>query len=344
MTTVTHTELQNLIDTSSLTAGETYVVSDYGNYTLATEAVSENAIAYESYNYAQRDSLLFHYVPATNTVDYMKDTERLIEGNFDWTDNISGDCKLICFNDSRNLVISDSSDIYCEGECSGTVGKCTSVVLGNGSDVTLYNCSYITVGRDDVSDMSNCRSVYTAGGNTLSLNGNNGLRVGRGNSYLSITGVNIVEDGNTAVTVTGQSNEIHSGNLDITVNGDINSVSASRYIQVGGHFNYVGDSEFSKTETAVGNSIRKAGTVDIRNTNNNLVEAVQIGIVEKDPFIKYMQVGGLTVAENLNSGINLVSDSHAVVLIADECNFRGAPETRSSKKYVIVNGIWTEIK
>lgn len=344
MTSVTHTELQNLIDTSSLTAGETYVVTDYPNYTLSTEALSENTLAYESYNYTLRNYLVFHYVPSTNTVDYMKDTERLIEGNFDWTDNISGDCKSICFNDSRGLVITDSSDIYCEGECSGTVGKCTSVVLGNGSEVTLYKCSFITVGRDDVSAMSGCRSVYTGGGNTLSLNGNNGLRIGKGNSSLSITGMNIVEDGNTSVTVTGQSNEIHSGNLDITVNGDMNSVSASRYIEVGGHFNYVGDSEFSKTSTAVGNSIRKAGTVDIRDTNNNLVEAVQIGIVEKDPFIKYMQVGGLTVAENLNSGINLVSDSHAGVLIADECKFRGTPETRSSRKYVIKNGIWTEIK
>ena len=119
MTQVTHTQLQNLIDNSSLVVDEIYVLTDYPNYNLSLRAVSENELSDEAYNYSTRDNLVFHYVPSTNTVDYMKDTYRLIEGNFDWTGNVTGNCRDIHFGDCDDLSVNNCTGVFCNGITTG---------------------------------------------------------------------------------------------------------------------------------------------------------------------------------------------------------------------------------
>lgn len=341
---VTHTQLQNLIDNSSLTVGETYVVTDYPNYTLSMTAVSVNELSDEALNYAQRDDFVFHYVPSTNTVDYMKDTYRLIEGNFDWTDNIDGNCRDIHFGDSDGLVVRDSNGVFVEGIVTGVVANSQNIVLKDGCVVDMNNIVGMTVGEDNNLTLSDSTNLYIGDGNTLTMTGVEALSIGHNNTEIEVSsGVNIIGSDNRNLTIDGDSNVIKSGNIDIELAGCCNSIDRTKYLTANGSYNTTDKTTLATLDTAYANEIKNSHSVNVKNTNNNIVRADSIEVKEKPPFVQYATTGSVTRVENLVERVNMQADSTAVTLIVDQEKFWQTTDTKAEKHYVIIEGEWVNI-
>ena len=344
MTQVTHTQLQNLIDNSSLTVGETYVVTDYPNYQLSMKAESESTLSDESYNYITRDDLVFHYVPATNTVDYMKNTHFLIEGNFDWTSNVSANCYDIHLENSTGLTVTNCIGIYCENEASGTIVNGQYIILGDGCTVDISSCQYLTIGEENEITATGCRGIDIGHENNLSLNKLECCSIEDGNSSLNIQGRNIIGSKCTDVTVYGDSNIIRSNSYGISIIGDCNTIDDSKYIEISGGFNKTDKVSLAQINAAYGNEVENAGQLSVSYTNNNVVLTDQITIDHKEPFVQYQTYQGVKKVKDLTADINLRSDNHANVLIVDEQKMWNTQETKSNKHYVVVDGVWTDVE
>lgn len=341
---VTHTQLQNLIDNSSLTVGETYVVTDYPNYNLSMTAVSVNELSDEAMNYAQRDDRVFHYVPATNTVDYMKDTYRLIDGNFDWTDNIDGNCRDIHFGDSDGLVVRDCNGVFVEGIVTGVVVNSQNIVLKDGCVVDMNNIVGMTVGKDNNLTLSDSTNLFIGDGNTLTMTGVEALSIGHNNTKIEVSsGVNIIGSDNRNLTIDGDSNVIKSGNIDIELAGSCNSVDRTKYLRAYGSYNTTDKTTLATLDTAYANEVRNSHSVNVKNTNNNIVRADAIEVKDKPAFVQYATTGSVTRVENLAERVNMQADSTAVTLIVDEQKMWQTTDTKASKHYILVDGVWTDV-
>lgn len=337
---VTHTQLQNLIDSSGLTTGEIYVVTDYPNYNLSMTALSANELEDEAYNYSQRDDLVFHYVPSTNTVDYMKDTYRRIEGNFDWTDNITGNCNNIYFGDSSGLYVEDCSNIYAYGVVTGTVETSRNVILGDGSSVSLTDCNFLTIGVNNTLVMDMALMVDIGDNNTLLFNDVESISVSHNNTDLVVDGVNVIGSNNTGITVTGDSNVIKSGNIDIELTGSCNSMDRTKYVMANGSYNTTDKTTLATLDIAYANEVRNSHSVNIKNTNNNIVRTDAIEVKDKPAFVQYATTGAVTRVENLAGRVNMQADATAVTLIVDEEKMWQSSDTKANKHYVIEDGVW----
>lgn len=344
MTQVTHTQLQNLIDNSNLVVDEIYVLTDYPNYNLSLTAVSENELSDEAYSYSTRDNLVFHYVPSTNTVDYMKDTYRFIEGNFDWTDNINGNCYDIHLEDATGLIVTGSSNVWCEGTATGSVNGCQNIVIGDGSDITLTSSNFINIGRDNNLTLTGCSNIDIRDRNTLSLSELDFCSIENDNSELNLQGRNIIGSKCTGISIQGDSNIVRNGSREVVITGDVNTISDSLYIQDNGSFNNIEKVSLAQLDVACGNDLNEVGQVSVSYTNNNLVLADEIAIDHKEPFVMYQSYEGVKRVKDLTADINMRADNNATVLIADEQRMWNTPQTKDNKHYVIIDGVWTDVE
>lgn len=92
MIEVTNTELLELKNSNSLVVGEVYHITNYGG-TLQIYMGAISTSEFDDESTTDNPNIYIHYLLEENSIDYMKDVERRIEGYFDWSDNISGDCK-----------------------------------------------------------------------------------------------------------------------------------------------------------------------------------------------------------------------------------------------------------
>lgn len=341
MAQVTHTELQNLIDNSGLTAGEIYVVTDYPNYNLAITAVSENELEDEAYNYAARDSLVFHYVPSTNTVDYMKDTYRKIEANFDWTDNITGNCSDIHLGDCTELYVEDCIGVYCHGVSSGTIANSQNIVVMEGNVLDIDGTNNITIGKDNTLVISDSENLDIGDSNTLTFSDIDAISVGDNNYDIVVTdGVNIIGSNNRMINITGDSNVIKSDNIDIELAGCCNSMDRTKYLRAYGSYNTTDKTTLAVLDTAYANEVRNSHSVNVKNTNNNIVRTDSIEIKDKPAFVQYATTGSCTRVENLTQRTNMQADATATTLIVDQEKMWNTSDTKANKHYVIEDGVW----
>lgn len=343
MTQVTSIQLNNLINSSSLVAGEIYVITDYPNYNLAITAISESELDDEAHNYSARDNLVFHYVPNTNTVDYMKDTYRLIEGNFDWTDNIDGNCRDIHFGDCVDLSVNNCTGVFCNGITTGTITGSQNIILGDSNEVEIDNCNYLTIGDNNTIEIGDSTSVNIGNYNTFDIIDLEGVQIYHNNQDISVDGVNIIGSNNRDITVVGDSNVIKCDNIDIEIIGDCNSSDRTKYFQNYGSYNKTEKTTLATLDIAYGNEVKNSHSVDIKNTNNNIVRTDAIQINEKPAFVQYATTGAVTRVENLTERVNMQADSTAVTLIADEEKFWQTADTKSGRHYILVDGVWTDV-
>ena len=342
-TNVTHTQLQNLIDNSSLVAGEIYVITDYQNYNLSITAISESELSDEAHNYSARDNLVFHYVPATNEVDYMKDTYRKIEGNFDWTDNIEN-CYDVHLSNSTNLIVKDSTGVFVDDTVEGSVSNSQNIFLGNGCNVQIDGCFYLTIGGGNTLTLDNCTSVDFGRDNELTLDGVEKCSIAHNNKELSIDGVNVIGSNNRGIIVEGDSNVIKSDNINIELYGECNSIDRTKYFDAYGSYNVTDKTTLATLDTAYANEVRNSHSIDIKNTNNNIVRTDAIQITDKPAFVQYATVGSVTSVSDLAERVNMQADSTATTLIVDEQMMWQTPQTKDNKHYVIVDGQWVNVE
>lgn len=346
MTTLTHAQLQSLIENEGLTVGETYVITDYSGYSLGTKAISTNQLDDEWHNIGGRNSLVFHYVPETNTVDYMKDTEYLIEGNFDWTSNVSGKCYDVHFDDSVELFITASTGVFCEGNVTGTIIRSSNVIVGDGSDVEITSCSNILVGSNNEVLLAGAFNLEIGQNNNIQMGKCDGWTVGDGNSQFSVSGSNIVGSRNSGIQLNGTSNVVKSDNKGSMVQGDCNRTDETRYTDVIASFNEAERSEACQIYNATGNVIKDSATIDIGGTNNNLMTRTNdLTVKDKDSFIEYTDRFGVRVARNMNERINMQSDDYARILVVDEQRFYEVGDIKGYNNYILNDeGHWEEIE
>ena len=345
MIEVSNTELLELKNSNSLVVGEVYHINNYGgDLQIYMRPISSSEFDDESTS--DNPNIYIHYLLEENTIDYLKDVERKIEGYFDWTDNVSGNCQNIFFENSRDLKVIDSSEIYCSGEVSGTISNSKNIYVSD-CQVQIESCENIVVGGGSTINLSGCNNLTIGENNKFSFDNVEGVSVGDNNGNLKTNSYNIVWSGNFEINVTGENNVIYNGNQEINLVGDFNQVENSRYIELDGHFNKIENSELIGFRESVGNELLNSYSVDVVKSNNSSIAVKDLVVEGKTPFVSYKsdKNSDIKVVKNLVEPENLQSDNRGRVLDINQQRFMGetGPDgTKNVNSFKLDNGIWVK--
>lgn len=350
MTDITNNELKNLRDSNSLVAGEVYHISDYsGSINIYMTAENQNTLADKSTT--DDPNIEIHYDLDQAKIDYMKDTQRRIEGYFDWTSNVEGTVSDIYFENAKNLKVTESSDVFCEDSVGvgSTVINSSNIIIGDGATVQISGSSDVMVGRNSNVNISGSTSVTVGERNTLTIANTTAISVYDDNENISLGNYSKIGSRNRGVEITGMNNVIESDIYSLNVEGDLNEISESRFVEIFGSFNNVEKTDLTKLNGSVGNKVFDSSSIDVINTNNNVVATRDIIIQNKPAFLQYMSKlnSDVKVVKNLINKVNMQSDNQGRTLIIDQQKFyqeTGASGTKSDVQYDLVNGVWTEVK
>ena len=350
MTEITNNELKELRDNGNLVVGEVYHISDYsGSINIYMTAENQNTLADKSTT--DNPDIEIHYDLDQAKIDYMKDTVRRIEGYFDWTSNVEGIVSDIYFENANGLKVTESSNVVCENSVgSGSIViNSSNVIIGDGATVSISGSLDVVVGGNSNVNISGSNSVTVGERNTLTMTDMTAISVYDDNENLSLGNYSKIGSRNRGVEIAGVNNVIESNNYSLNLEGDLNNVDNTRFVEIFGSFNDVEKTDLAKMTTAVGNKIFNSSSVDVVNTNNNVVEVRNINIQGKPAFLQYKSKlnSDVKVVKNLINKVNMQSDNQGRTLIIDEQKFyqeTGATGTKSDVQYDLVNGIWTEVK
>lgn len=354
MREVSNYELKELKKSGQLEAGMVYRVIDYeGRTELYVVADSEKELADESYPenpQIVKSPIRMHYDLENNKVDYMKDIDRRIEGNFDWTNNVQGDCSDICFENAYRLIVKESYNVVCENTVTrdSYVTKSHDITIGDGSFVKIENCSNVIVGGGSTATISGSTTVTVGERNTVSLTNKTAVAIADDNENITFDNYNKIGSRNKNITIEGESNVVRSDSSNLNIEGDLNDVVESRFVELNGSFNDVEKTSLTGLTNAVGNSVVNSSSVDVVNVNNNVVATRDIIIQNKPAFIEYASPHNspVKIVRNLIEPVNMQSDCQARTLIVDQQRFyqeNGSSGTKGNTKYVLENGIWTAV-
>ena len=346
MIEVSNTELLELKNSNSLVVGEVYHITNYsGTLQIYMSAISVSEFDDESTS--DNPNIYIHYLLEENTIDYLKDVERRIEGYFDWTDNITGDCKDVYFENSRDLKVINSTDVYCSGEVVGTISNSKNIYVNDGCQVEIESCENIVVGEGSKVILSRGNNLTIGENNKFSLDNIEGISVGDNNGNLKLNSYNIVWSGNFEINVTGENNFIGNDNREINLLGDFNEINESRYIELDGHFNKIENSELIGMKEGVGNLIEDSYSIDIIKSNNSSISVKDLVVEGKTPFVSYKsdKNSDLKIVKNLVEPENLQSDNKARILDIDKQKFvgeSGEDGLKNTNSFKLVGGVWTK--
>ena len=343
MIEVSNTELLELKNSNSLVVGEVYHITNYGG-TLQIYMRPISSSEFDDESTTDNPNIYIHYLLEDNVVDYMKDVERRIEGYFDWSDNITGEVKDIYFENSRDLKVINSTDVYCSGEVSGSISNSKNIYVSDAT-VQIESCENIVVGEGSTINISGCNNLTIGEQNNLSIDNVEGVNVGDNNENLKLNNYNIVWSGNFEINVTGQNNVIYNDNREINLLGDFNFVENSRYIELDGSFNSLRNSELIGMKGGVGNLIEDSYSVDVVKSNNSSIAVKDLVIEGKTPFVSYHsnKNSDVKVVKNLVQPENLQSDNKARILDIDKQKFvgeSGEDGLKNINSFKLVGGVW----
>lgn len=346
MIEVTNTELLNLKNSNSLVVGEVYHITNYGG-TIEIYVGAISASEFDDESTTNNENIYVHYVVEDNVVDYMKDVQRRIEGYFDWSDNITGEVKDIFFENSRELKIIDSSEIYCSGEVSGNIQNSKNIYVSDGATVQIESCENIVVGEGSKINLSRCNNLTIGENNNFSIDNIEGVSISDNNENLKLNSFNIVWSGNFEINIVGENNVIYNGNREVSLNGDFNSLENSRYIELDGSFNSLRNSELIGMKEGVGNLVEDSYSVDVIKSNNSSIAVKDLVVEGKTPFVSYKsdKNSDIKVVKNLVEPENLQSDNRGRVLDINQQKFVGetGPDgTKNVNSFRLDNGVWVK--
>ena len=345
MIEVSNTELVELKNSKSLVVGEVYHINNYGG-TLQIYMGAISTSEFDDESTSDNPNIYIHYLLEENSIDYMKDVERRIEGYFDWSDNIDGNCKDVYFENSRDLKIINSSEIYCSGEVSGTISNSKNIYVSD-CQVQIESCENIVVGNGSTVNISGCNNLTIGEQNKLSIDNVEGVSIADENENIKSNSYNIVWSGNFEINVTGENNFIGNGNREINLLGDFNEINESRYIELDGSFNSLRNSELVGMKGGVGNLIEDSYSVDVIKSNNSSIAVKDLVIEGKTPFVSYKsdKNSDLKIVKNLVEPENLQSDNKARILDIDKQKFvgeSGEDGLKNINSFKIVGGVWVK--
>ena len=345
MIEVSNTELLELKNSNSLVVGEVYHITNYSrSINIYMGAISANEFDDESTT--NNENIYVHYLLEDNVVDYLKDVERRIEGYFDWSGNITGDCKDIYFENSRDLKVINSTDVYCEGEVVGSISNSKNIYVSD-CQVQIESCENIVVGEGSTINISGCNNLTIGEQNKFSLDNIESVSVGDKNGNLKLKNYNIVWSNNFEINIFGENNFIGNGNQEINLVGDFNSVENSKYIELGGSFNSIKGSELIGMKEGVGNDLLNCNSIDIVKSNNSSISTKNLVIEGKQPFVSYHsnKNSDVKVVKNLVEPIDLQSDNRGRVLDINMQKFvgeSGEDGLKNIHSFRLDNGIWVK--
>lgn len=345
MKEVSNTELLNLKNSNSLVVGEKYHITNYsGSINIYMTAISANEFDDESTT--DNPNIYIHYLLEDNIVDYMKDVERRIEGYFDWSGNIEGEVKDIYFENSRDLKVINSTDVYCEGEVSGVIRNSRNIFVSD-CQVQIESCENIVVDEGSVVNLSGCNNLTIGEKNKFSLDNIEAVSVGDENGNLKLNSYNIVWSNNFEINIFGENNVIYNGNQEVSLNGDFNEINESRFVELDGHFNKIENSELIGFKESVGNLVEDSYSVDVIKSNNSSIAVKDLVVEGKTPFVSYHsnKNSDVKVVKNLVQPENLQSDNKGRVLDINQQRFMGetGPDgTKNVNSFRLDNGIWVK--
>ena len=350
MTEITNNELKNLRDNGNLVTGEVYHITDYsGSINIYMTAENQNTLADKTTT--DNPDIEIHYDVDSGVVDYMKDTSRKIEGYFDWTNNVEGEVSNIYFENANGLKVTESSNVVCKNSVGvgSIVINSSNVIIGDESTVQISNSSNVVVGSSSNVNISGSNSVTVSDRNTLTITNTTAISVADDNENVTLGNYNKIGSRNRGVEIVGTNNLIESDNYSINIEGDLNNVNSSRFVEIFGSFNEIEKTDLTKLTTSVGNKVFNSSSIDIVNTNNNVVAVRNIKIEGKPAFLQYGSKPNseIKVVKNLIKPVNMQADNEARTLIIDQQKFYqegGISGTKSDKKYEIINGNWVETK
>ena len=350
MTEITNNELKDLRDNGNLVVGEVYKLTDYsGSINIYMTANSVNTLADKSTT--DDPNIEIHYDLDQAKIDYMKDVQRRIEGYFDWSNNIEGTVSDIYFENANGLKVTESSNVVCENSVGvgSIVINSSNIIIGDGATVSISGSSNVVVGGNSTVTISGSNSVTIGERNTLTMTDTTAVSVYDDNENLSLGNYSKIGSRNRGVEITGQNNVIESNNYNLNIEGDFNEVDSSRFVEIFSSFNDVERTDLTKLTTAVGNKVFDSSSIDVVNTNNNVVATRDIIIQNKPAFLEYKSKlnSDVKVVKNLIEKVNMQSDNQGRTLVIDEQKFygeTGASGTKSDMQYELVNNIWTEVK
>ena len=350
MTEITNNELKDLRDNGNLVVGEIYKITDYsGSINIYMTANSVNTLADKSTT--DNPNIEIHYDLDQAKIDYMKDTVRRIEGYFDWSSNIEGTVSDVYFENAKNLKVTESSNVVCENSVGvgSNVINSSNITIGDGATVKISGSSDVVIGSSSNVNISGSNSVTVGERNTLTMTDTTAVSVYDENENVTVGNYSKIGSRNRGVEITGVNNLIESNNYSINIEGDFNEVDSSRFVEIFSSFNEIEKTDLTKLTTAVGNKITNSSSIDVINTNNNVVATRDIIIQGKPAFLEYKSKlnSDVKVVKNLIEKVNLQADNQARTLIIDQQKFyqeSGISGTKSDKKYEIVDGVWIEAK
>ena len=345
MIEVSNTELLKLKNSGGLVVGEVYHITNYSG-TLQIYMRPISASEFDDESTSDNPNIYIHYLLEENTIDYLKDVERRIEGYFDWSDNISGEVKDIYFENSRDLKVINSSDVYCNGEVVGTISNSKNIYVSD-CQVEIESCENIVVGEGSKVILSRGNNLTIGENNKFSLDNIEGISVGDNNGNLKLNNFNIVWSENFEINVTGENNVIYNGNREVSLLGDFNEINESRYIELDGHFNKIENSELIGFKESVGNELLNSYSVDIIKSNNSSIAVKDLVVEGKQPFVSYHsnKNSDVKVVKNLVQPIDLQSDNRGRVLDINQQRFLnevGPDGIKNTSSFRLDNGIWVK--
>ena len=350
MTNISNVELRELRDNNNLVTGEIYHITDYsGSLNIYMTAENQNTLADKTTT--DDPNIEIHYDLDNGVVDYMKDTSRKIEGYFDWTNNIEGTVSNIYFENANGLKVTESSNVVCENSVGSgsTVINSSNITIGNGATVQISGSSDVVVGGNSTVTISGSISVTIGKRNVLTLTDTTAVSIYDDNENVTFGNYSKIGSRNRGVEITGVNNVIKSDNYSINIEGDFNEIDSSRFVEIFSSFNEIEKTDLTKLNGSVGNKVFDSSSIDIVNTNNNVVATRDIIIQGKPAFLQYSssKKSDVKVVKNLINKINMQSDNQGRTLVIDEQKFygeTGATGTKSDKKYEIIDGNWIEVK
>ena len=345
MIEVSNTELLELKNSNSLVVGEKYHITNYGG-TLQIYMVAISSSEFDDESTSDNPNIYIHYLLEENTIDYLKDVEQRIEGYFDWSGNITGEVKDIYFENSRNLKVINSTDVYCSGEVIGTISNSKNIYVSD-CQVQIESCENIVVGEGSTVNISGCNNLTIGENNKFSLDNIEGIDVGDSNGNLKLNSYNIVWSNNFEINVTGENNVIYNNSQEVNLVGDFNSVENSRFIELGGSFNSLRNSELIGMKEGFGNEVENSYSIDIIKSNNSSIAVKDLVVEGKTPFMSYKsdKNSDLKIVKNLVEPENLQSDNRARILDIDKQKFvgeSGEDGLKNINSFKIVDGVWTK--
>ena len=233
---------------------------------------------------------------------------------------------------------------------------------------TLTNCSYTNIKEGTTGTFTNCNFVEIGENNTgLTLNNVNYVVIGDNNQTVTITGSDYIIVGSDCENITvgshsssnsrftgrtgGNSLVIGHNIIGAEITGWNSKYDKSRNIQADGTFNKVVKSGVVFLDTANGNELNNSSRVDLKQTNNNTVETVNINLTNKAAFNDYALINKATRVESRVPVVYRQADANGTILDRSLNALINAPKGQSPTvdtpvpdKYTLQKGVWVLVE